>query len=457
RQFNIQADTPQDAVYEAIVDNISGGRAGIQLPYLQVYLDMLYRETFAKKYPDQEFQSTNNQWNPIDLKREDVDALGKIENVLERFLREQRSHIQLLLKKQYPEIEEDAVQKVLDAFVSEEGTKRPIKFETNGGVFQPEARWLPLFQSLPAAALADCCRLLEQARLLRFADQHAELAHDSLAALIDGQRSDQQRQLNEARNRLLHNFRDFQDTGEYLSRRQLNYLDAFLALLKPGLEAAVSHFIDDSIAAIKATEQAELLAERRKRQQARRIAVIGLSLAAIALIGLLVALYQYRTATVANARTARAALEAQRETALTLKLEGKYPQALVLLQQASEQFAEALTAAEQDRIDTTLAVWQRVARLMASGDSLVALHNLRPALLQYEAAQQAGPDARIAALVGQTQRDLESQYQRFLLNGRALLQAKQYDLAARAFGEALRLKPDDRAAKNGLEETQRKN
>lgn len=450
QQFNIRAEFPQDDTFSAITDSISGGRAGIQLPYLQVYLDMLYRESFALKYAGQDVAPVaSGSWLPIDLTRRDVAALGKIENVLERFLREQRTRIQADLKKQHPDIEEDAVQRVLDAFVSEEGTKRPVKFEVKGKALTPEPRWAELFRPLSPSALGDCCRMLEQARLLRFADEHAELAHDSLAALIDGQRSDQQRRLNEARNRLLGNFRDFRDTGEYLSRRQLNYLDDFLPLLESGLTPEVRQFVRDSAAHVEAQEQAELVAERRKRVQARRVAVGGLTLAALALAGLLVAVQQYRAATAAKARIARAALDTQRESAQTLKLEGKYMEALAQLRGAAGQFSEALEPHERQAIDATLTAWQQVAALMAEGDSLAALGDLRSALARYESARQVGPDTRIESIIGQTQRELEGRYQRFMLNGRALLQAKQYDLAAKAFGEALKLKPEDADAKAG--------
>ncbi len=453
QRFNIMAEAPPDETYAAIVDNISGGRAGIQLPYLQVYLDMLYRENFVKNHPGQEPQVADGGWKRLDLPRRDVAGLGKIENVLDRFLREQRSRIQGDLQKKYAEVDDDAVQKVLDAFVSEEGTKRPVKFEANGAALYPEPRWAELFYPISPAALGDCCRMLEQSRLLRFADQHAELAHDSLAALIDAQRSDQQRRLNEARNRLLGNFRDYQDTGEHLSRRQLNFLTDFLPRLEPGLGADIRQFVRNSEARAEANEQAELLAERRKRKQARRVAVAGLMLAAVALIGFFLAVQQSRVATARTAELARAALETQRESALTLKLEGKYTEALAQLRNANEQFTEALTPEEQQTISSTLANWQKVATMMISGDSLVALGDLRTALARYEAARQTGQDARIEAVIGQTQREIESRYQRFLLNGRALLQAKQYALAAKAFEAALKLKPDDAAAKAGLQAT----
>lgn len=42
-QFNIHLQDPETTINK-IIDNISHGKSGIQLPYLQVYLDRLYRE-----------------------------------------------------------------------------------------------------------------------------------------------------------------------------------------------------------------------------------------------------------------------------------------------------------------------------------------------------------------------------------------------------------------------------
>ncbi|HND88492.1 MAG TPA: hypothetical protein PK971_09190, partial [Saprospiraceae bacterium] len=252
RRFRIAPEPPADHTFSSIIEHLSGGKSGIQLPYLQVYLDLLYRESASRQHIPS--PAPSGEWQPISISRQDVERLGQIENVLDRFLREQRSRIQAQLQAQYPDTQEDAVQKVLDTFVSEEGTKRPIPWEKKGDTLPPSARWAELFRPLSPAALSTCCRLLEQAGILRFTDEHAELAHDSLAALIDSQRSDQQRRLNTARNSLLSNYRDFRETGEYLSRRQLNYLDEFLPLLLPHLPPELSQFLRDSEARATAHE-----------------------------------------------------------------------------------------------------------------------------------------------------------------------------------------------------------
>lgn len=63
QQFNICPEAPADTIYTQIIDSISGGKSGIQLPYLQVYLDMLYREEMSRTYPGEEASFDEKGWN----------------------------------------------------------------------------------------------------------------------------------------------------------------------------------------------------------------------------------------------------------------------------------------------------------------------------------------------------------------------------------------------------------
>ncbi|MEQ1744759.1 MAG: AAA family ATPase [Saprospiraceae bacterium] len=444
QRFNIRVQAPEGDTMQQIIDNVSGGRAGIQLPYLQVYLDTLYREDFRRSYPDRE--NKPGEWLPLELSRSEVAALGQIENVLERFLHQQKSAIQRQMRTEFPEIADDAVEKVLDAFVSEEGTKRPVEYSRTDRGIRVDARWAPLFQPLPDDVLGRSCQLLEQARLLRFADRHIELAHDALAALIDGQRSDQQRRLQEATARLLSNFREFRDTGEFLTRKQINYLDDLWPVLEPRLDEPVRVFVKKSEEHVRQTEQAELEAERHKRRQARRVAIVGMALAAAALLGFVLAWFQYLKADEARLEIARKALEAQRNTATALKVEGKYPEALAQLA-GTQQFASVLTKPEQEQIKRLTADWRAVYRHMNAGDSLSASGNLLAALDRYRQAQGISPDDRIDNRIGQTTKDIERKFKEYMLFGEALFNAKKYNMALENYQKALRLKPDDAEAK----------
>lgn len=452
KQYNIRVSEPAQPVYQQIVDNVSGGKAGIQLPYLQVYLDLLYREDFARTYPDQ--STTPGQWLPVAFTAAEIDALGKIDNVLEKFLLEQASAIQQGLEQSFKGTDPEAVRKVLDAFVSEEGTKRPVAYEWKGNALQVESRWAALFQPLSAEALGYCCRRLEQSRLLRFSDSYVELAHDALAALIDQKRSAQERRLQETYSRLLHNFREFGDTGEYLSRKQLNAVEEYLPQMESRLSAAVKTFIRDSADKLQQLEQAELLAARRKQRRTLLVAVIGFLLAAIAIAAAVVA---YK----ARQDIARKAFEVQLSAARNLKVQGKYEDALKGLQ-SLESFAQVLPAHEQAGIAQLKTDWQQVWRYTTTADSIraiasahpqeaVPLGNLPVALAAYEKAQALSPDTRLGALVDETRKDMAIALENCILFGEAMGTINKNAKAIEYFEAALKISPKDPRAQQRLD------
>lgn len=449
KRFNIAVEAPAEKTRQLIIDQVSGGRAGIQLPYLQVYLDWLYRDDYARTYPGREPEP--GKWLPLEFSQKEIKTLGKIEDVLEKFLFEQIAIIQRRLQSEFQPVDESAVKNVLDAFVSEEGTKRPIGFERQGENLVLEARWSNLFAPLPAPVVDRCCRLLEQSRLLRFTDRHIELAHDALAQLIDGQRTRAQRRMNESYNRLMANFREYADTGELLSRKQLNLLEEFLPVFEARLDPGARQFVADSYVRADEADRAELMAERRQRRQARRIAAAGFTLSAIALIAFGIAFFQYRAAESAKEAIARNAFTAQRNTAETLKVEGKYAEALQQLQSLAP-FADALGPGEQRELETLSAQWLAVKDHMLAGDSLAQSDDLLAALERYRQARAISPDARIDNLIRRTESDVEGKFQQYRLYGEALYNAKKYAAAAENYEKALKLRPDDAAVKARLQQ-----
>ncbi|MFN0033647.1 MAG: NACHT domain-containing protein [Saprospiraceae bacterium] len=443
-RFNIAVQPPAEDTLGQIIDNISGGKAGIQLPYLQVYLDTLYREDFVRNYPNA-MPGEGGTWQPVEFTREEVKAVGKIENVLERFLREQQERLQKELEAKFGSATaEDAVRKVLDTFVSDEGTKRPIGYEQKGETLVLDRAAATLFEPLQAELVAYVCRALEQARLLRFDDHHIELAHDALAHLIDNQRTTEQRRLRDALNRLQSSYREHGESGEYLTRRQLNSLEDVLPILATRLSAEMKDFVEKSRARALELEQAELAEERRKRRQARRVAIIGFALATLATLAFFLALQQYRNA-------ARNAAEAYRNVAIALKVEGKYTEALAQLEEV-DKFSNVLNASEKTATQQLRTDWLQVRQLVASGDSLAHLEEFRLAGERYQAAQRIAPDAHLEALAAQAQKDLEAAFRQNMLNGETQMLAHRYDLAAASFEKALQLKPGDAAAERKLAE-----
>ncbi len=442
QRFNIGVEAPDDATYNLMIEAVSGGKAGIQLPYLQVYLDSLYREDFARTYAAAPPPAASDKWPALTFTRAEISQLGPIENVLEKFLTEQQGALQKALQERDPGIPPDAIGVVLDGFVSAEGTKRPLAYQIQGDSLTVEPAQAGLFHPLTPVQLGTCCRLLEQARLLRFGDDYVELAHDSLAALIDRRRSGQQRRLAEALTRLKNNYRDFRATGEYLSRRQLNALDDALPLLQDRIDADLRQYLAESEQRAAQTERAELEAERRKRRQARRIAIASTAAALLMLAVLLIALYQYR-------QKVRQAIAAQRNEATALKVEGRYDEALTKIA-AVDQLAAALRPAERAELAQLASAWSQTRQLKRSADSLAALGDLRTALQRYNDAYALSPDAPLDRVRQQTAKDLETTFAELLRNGSLQVSAGQYRIAAETLQKALRLKPADVLAKELL-------
>ncbi|MEM8898389.1 MAG: ATP-binding protein [Bacteroidota bacterium] len=292
-KFNISLEGDEDKRMEEMIFNISEGKSGIQLPYLQVYLDMLYREDYIRTYGKEEKETLK----PITLTQKEIQNFGQIDNVLDRFLDEQVRAIPWRLQKHHPSLNMDTVRQILDGFVTEDGTKRPVQFSRVEEVitFSEVAR--KYFPDTEGPLLTATIEALDQARLLRVQDAQIELAHDSLAALIDQRRSDAQRRKNEVRKRIMQAYAEKEQTGEYLSRKQLNAYEEILPLLnlEPHLDAFIqeSHQDADDKEAAELAEQEEKLrlteeklAAEKKSRSRQRIALIVTALAFVASMAL---------------------------------------------------------------------------------------------------------------------------------------------------------------------------
>ena len=154
-----------------IIDQLDDNRVGVQLAYLQVYLDHLYRVA-ARAGGTVTFTDT-----------EIADA-GKLGDIMAGFLDEQEQAITAALAAQGATVPPGAVARLLEEFVSAEGTKQPSTYE------QVLAR-IPSAEPWLQAALT----LLQSSRLLRQVDGHYELAHDALAGRIAERRSGERKQL----------------------------------------------------------------------------------------------------------------------------------------------------------------------------------------------------------------------------------------------------------------------
>lgn len=338
--FRVSLEDPQ-ANARQIIDNLSG-RSGISLPYLQVYLDMLWREDYARTYPDAIVENWGEAFPPLEFTTEEIAEFGAIQDVLERFLQERRDEIQQQLANDHPGIAPGAVRAVLDTFATDEGTKRPLSYTLEyGQVILSETAPHEL-RSLHAPQLTDCLRALEQSRLLRSDGHTFELAHDTLAQLIDQQRSAEQRQLRDIRQRIKTGYKEHLDSGGayFFNQGQLARIEPFLPQLT--LEPEQAAFIEESRAEAQRQARAEqerverelrlaedklVVEERARRRQAffsRLIAAVAVVAAVIAVAAIWFFLDARQAKDIAEAATRSAnekLIEALRQKEKRLKLE----------------------------------------------------------------------------------------------------------------------------------------
>ncbi len=292
-KFNIQLEAPAEERLDEIVQNVSKKKSGIELPYLQVYLDKLYRDDYKRTYP----KGTNETFPALEFTKEEIAELGNIDNVLESFLDNQQEAIQLNLNQKYGTlIPKDAVQEILNALVID-NTKRPIYFsriqennENEEGIMQINSTQKVLFPNLSDEIMTYAIQALDKSRLITFTnnDSSFELAHDSLAFLIDQKRTDQQRNQAEVLRSLLSNFKDYQNDKvkeQLLSAKKLNQYEPYLPALSVKLDDEVRDYIDASeknVEELKEKEKKDIAEKRAAHVRKILLPIIG-TLALVAL------------------------------------------------------------------------------------------------------------------------------------------------------------------------------
>ncbi|MEO6039541.1 MAG: ATP-binding protein [Saprospiraceae bacterium] len=272
-QFNIALEAPEHNL-EQMYNSMSAGKSGIQLPYLQVYLDMFWREDYARAYKSADTALADDSYPALILTTAEIEAFGAIENVLARFLQEQEKELQKDLQQRYPNAPANAVRQILDAFVTEEGTKRPVRFTREGEAISVENTVAQFLPDLPAGALDFALNRLAAARLLRERDDALELAHDALAALINQGRNDEQRKINEIKNRLQSAFREYRlsNATEYPSKKLL--LDIQEMLEELHLTPELNEFYNSSRNEVERREREEQEEAKGFRRRTRTSLVI---------------------------------------------------------------------------------------------------------------------------------------------------------------------------------------
>ena len=188
-----------------IIDQLDDARSGIQLAYLQVYLDHLYR--VAAK-----------QGGAVMFTDAAIGETGKLGDVMAGFLDEQEKVIEAALGA----VPQGGIARLLEEFVAADGSKQPSTYDQVLGRIPAAAPWL-----------RDAIDLLQQSRLLRTVEGHYELAHDALAGLIDKRRSGERKQLLMVEKLVQNRVAEFAQTKTLLNAEELTLVKSAGKLVDP--------------------------------------------------------------------------------------------------------------------------------------------------------------------------------------------------------------------------------
>jgi WD40 repeat protein len=224
---------------ESLLDKLSPGTADVELTYLQVYLDKIYRTATASE--------NNSTYFSYAL----LTTLGDVHDLLGSFLDEQIAQLS----------DPEAALVLLKSFVSVQGTKRQISQEdaleyakTLGKLIEPE-KVQELIQHFIALRI-----LQEQDENHRY-----ELRHDALAAKIYEKITLVEKELLEVRQFIENSFNNFKKRNVLLSDHDLKYIAPWerKLFLPPHLQAHINN---------------SKLHIKKRMQKVQRASIIGILL-----------------------------------------------------------------------------------------------------------------------------------------------------------------------------------
>jgi hypothetical protein len=212
------------------LETLSPGKAEVELTYLQVFLDKLFKKAVAKN-PDQ----------PV-FTNDLLAQIGKISDVLSDFLEEQIARIP----------DSETALAVLKSFVSMEGTKKQIDAEEISKFVSS------LGKEVPRDRLDQLIHQFVDLRILRDKDENGkyELRHDSLAIRIYEKISLGEKELIEVRTLIETAHANYLKRGILINETDLGFIAPYERKLF--LNEALQGYLDESKKALS----------RRKRRSA---------------------------------------------------------------------------------------------------------------------------------------------------------------------------------------------
>ena len=205
----------EEGFEEQLLEKLTGGKKELELTYLQVLLDRLWKKSEEGK-------------NGFTLTL--LESMGHISDLLGQFLEEQINEL---------EAPEQGLT-VLKTFVSVQGTKKQLTFEEiNQGC-------LSLGKDVKESGIQDLLQRFTDLRILRDKDESGryELRHDSLAAKIYEKITLAEKELMEVRQFVEQAYQLYEKKGIILSKDSLDYIAPYRQRMF--LKQKIRDFVDAS-------------------------------------------------------------------------------------------------------------------------------------------------------------------------------------------------------------------
>jgi WD40 repeat protein len=285
--------------------------ASIELTYLQVYLDKLYKRAMTK--------------DPAHIVFNDslLEESGRIDDVLSEFLDEQ------VAKTDDPE---EALT-ILKSFVSNEGTKKQMSVSDVSDFSKT------LGKKLPEEVIEKYLRQFVDLRILKDKDDNNkyELRHDALAAKIFEQISYSEKEMLEVRQFIINRYNDYTKRGTYLQQSDIQYI----------LPYENKMFLNDEQ---KAFVEESIRSARSKKNRRRNIFIAGATVLLVTLAGFSIFAMKQRDEALVQKRIA------EQKTTEALNQKELAEKAKDLSLKASKQALDAKSYAE---LQSNIAVEQK--------------------------------------------------------------------------------------------------
>ncbi len=179
------------------------GTSGYHLPFLQVYLDSLYKIDFKRTYDRYPTQNDSKKLLPLEFSIDEIKEFGSIENVLENHIREVNTKIirnpnnTLNNRREH----RDTVIKFLRHFKTKDDLKKriPIQIENDSIIIINNEKlsekiqkniWGSINPQLFNPTISEIIEELDNNGILKLSGDYVELSHDIIAKVIGNIRTE---------------------------------------------------------------------------------------------------------------------------------------------------------------------------------------------------------------------------------------------------------------------------